>query len=91
MAMALCTRSAARLLRLSSTPLAPACPSNSRHVRGFSSEHGPAKVNLWEAPLKPALWKEEHFVFVSLAGWGLIFYGGYKAFSGGKPEESKKD
>lgn len=27
------------------------------------------------------------FVIVSLTGWGLTFYGGYKLFSGGKKEE----
>ncbi|KAJ7526651.1 hypothetical protein O6H91_16G017200 [Diphasiastrum complanatum] len=89
MAMASCTRSAARLFR-PSTSLAPTPP----HVRCFASEHhghGSSRVNMWEAPLEPALWKEEHFVFASVAGWGLLFYGGYKAFSGGKKEEAKKE
>lgn len=27
------------------------------------------------------------FVIVSLSGWGLLIFGGYKAFSGGKKEE----
>lgn len=27
------------------------------------------------------------FVIVSLSGWGLVFFGGYKALSGGKKEE----
>jgi threonine/homoserine/homoserine lactone efflux protein len=29
------------------------------------------------------------FVFVSLAGWGVLIYGGYKLFAGGSKE--KKD
>lgn len=59
-------------------------PSMLVSSRGFSADHhGPKKVNMWEAPLKPAEWKEEHFVFASLGGWGLLFYAGYKAASGG--------
>jgi hypothetical protein len=33
--------------------------------------------------MSPSKWKEEHFVFVSLAGWGALFYGGYKFFTSG--------
>ncbi|KAI3989952.1 hypothetical protein MKX01_003655, partial [Papaver californicum] len=40
--------------------------------------HGPPKVNCWQDPLSPSKWKEEHFVIVSLAGWGLAIYGGFK-------------
>lgn len=28
------------------------------------------------------------FVFVSLAGWGALFYGGYRLFTGGSKKES---
>lgn len=40
--------------------------------------------------MSPSIWKEEHFVLVSLAGWGLLIYGGFKAFSGGKKEDNKE-
>ncbi|KAI9085175.1 hypothetical protein K1719_032886 [Acacia pycnantha] len=43
-----------------------------------SNHHGPPKVNFWQDPMNPSKWKEEHFVTVSLIGWGLLFYGGYK-------------
>ncbi|PKA62190.1 hypothetical protein AXF42_Ash015074 [Apostasia shenzhenica] len=51
--------------------------------------HGPPRVNFWEDPLSPSKWKEEHIVLVSLAGWGLIIYGGYKLF-GGKKEQMEE-
>ncbi|CAJ1978978.1 unnamed protein product [Sphenostylis stenocarpa] len=51
--------------------------------------HGPAKVALWKDPMSPSKWKEEHFVIVSLAGWGLLFYGGYKLFTGGKGKKEE--
>lgn len=28
------------------------------------------------------------FVFVSLAGWGALFYGGYRFFTGGSKKEA---
>ncbi|KAL2631201.1 hypothetical protein R1flu_015887 [Riccia fluitans] len=60
-------------------------PSNFIARRTFAADHGhgPARVNIWEDPMSPSKWKEEHFVFVSLAGWGLLIYGGYKAATGG--------
>lgn len=30
------------------------------------------------------------FVIVSLTGWGLAFYGGYKLFTGGKKEKKEE-
>ncbi|KAH9289372.1 hypothetical protein KI387_033489, partial [Taxus chinensis] len=48
--------------------------------------HGPARVNFWEDPMSPSKWKEEHFVLISLAGWGTIIYGSYKYFTGGKKD-----
>jgi hypothetical protein len=65
----------------------PAARTFSR--RGMASggdHHGPAKVNIWEDPLSPSKWKEEHFVLISFAGWGLVIYGISKAF-GGKKEK----
>ncbi|KAL1812838.1 hypothetical protein DCAR_0625092 [Daucus carota subsp. sativus] len=58
-----------------------------RAFSGAADHHGPAKVDCWKAPMSPSTWKEEHFVIVSLSGWGLLIYGGFKAFSGGKKEE----
>ncbi|XP_074578893.1 uncharacterized protein LOC141835344 [Curcuma longa] len=55
-----------------------------RGLAGGGDHHGPPKVNFWEDPLSPSKWKEEHMVIICLSGWGLLFYGGYKAFSGKK-------
>jgi hypothetical protein len=88
MAMATTARSAARLLRMK----APS--SVQRSSRTFASdahEHGPKRVSLWEDPMHPGRWKEEHFVFVSLAGWGVLIYGGYKLFAGGSKEKKDTD
>lgn len=30
------------------------------------------------------------FVIVSLSGWGLLFYGGYKFFTGGKKDKNEE-
>ncbi|KAL7218190.1 hypothetical protein ACSBR2_011462 [Camellia fascicularis] len=61
--------------------------------RGLASggdHHGPPKVNFWEDPLSPSKWKEEHFVIVSLTGWGLLFFGGYKFLTEGKKEKKEE-
>ncbi|THU44042.1 hypothetical protein C4D60_Mb02t03200 [Musa balbisiana] len=50
----------------------------------LTHHHGPPKINMWEDPLSPSKWKEEHFVLTSLTGWALLFYGGYKLFGGKK-------
>ncbi|PQP94771.1 hypothetical protein Pyn_40744 [Prunus yedoensis var. nudiflora] len=39
--------------------------------------------------MRPSKWKQEHFVIVSLAGWGTLLYGGYKFFT--KDKKDKKD
>ncbi|KAI8557753.1 hypothetical protein RHMOL_Rhmol04G0034200 [Rhododendron molle] len=60
-------------------------------IRVFNPyHHGPPRVNFWEDPLSPSKWKEEHFVIVSLAGWGTLFYGGYKFFTKGKKEDKEE-
>ncbi|OIW06040.1 hypothetical protein TanjilG_11727 [Lupinus angustifolius] len=56
----------------------------------MKDHHGPPKVNCWTDPLSPSKWKEEHFVTVPLSGWGLLFYGGYKLFAGGKGKEEER-
>ncbi|KAL2610004.1 hypothetical protein R1flu_028577 [Riccia fluitans] len=63
--------------------------SNWAFHRGFAADHnGSAKGNIWEAPGSPSKWKEEHFVFASLGGWGTLFFAGYKAaIGGGKKKE----
>ncbi|KAJ8561053.1 hypothetical protein K7X08_027243 [Anisodus acutangulus] len=61
-----------------------------RGLAGGGDHHGPPKVNFWHDPMSPSKWKEEHFVIVSLTGWGLAFYGGYKLFTGGKKEKEEK-
>ncbi|KAL2589674.1 hypothetical protein AAZX31_13G263700 [Glycine max] len=50
----------------------------------YENHHGPPKVNFWQDPTSPSKWKEEHFVIVSLTGWGVLFYIGYKFFTRGK-------
>ncbi|CAN4097064.1 unnamed protein product [Withania somnifera] len=60
-----------------------------RGLAGAADHHGPPKVNCWKEPMNPAQWKEEHFVIVSLSGWGLLFYGGYKLFTGGKKNKEE--
>ncbi|CAA3015766.1 uncharacterized protein LOC111380661 isoform X2, partial [Olea europaea subsp. europaea] len=47
-----------------------------------ADHHGPTKVDFWKDPMSPSKWKEEYFVIVSLSGWGLLFFGGYKFFMG---------
>ncbi|CAN6453403.1 unnamed protein product [Victoria cruziana] len=61
-----------------------------RGMAGGGDHHGPPKVNCWQDPLSPSKWKEEHFVIVSLSGWGLLIYGGYKTFSGGKKDKKEE-
>ncbi|KAG2682000.1 hypothetical protein I3843_11G170800 [Carya illinoinensis] len=83
-------RQSAYLVRRSS--LKTASSDSLIHRRGLAGggdHQGPPKVNFWQDPLHPSRWKEEHFVIVSLAGWGLVFYGGYKYFTKGK--KNKED
>ncbi|XP_021901101.1 uncharacterized protein LOC110817020 [Carica papaya] len=61
-----------------------------RGLAGAAEHHGPPKVNCWQDPMNPAKWKEEHFVIVSLSGWGLLFFGGYKFFTRGKGKNEEK-
>ncbi|KAI0529629.1 hypothetical protein KFK09_002183 [Dendrobium nobile] len=79
---------ASSLRRLSSPSLLPAKLIPRRSLSAGGDHHGPPRINLWEDPLSPSKWKEEHLVLASLSGWGLIFYGGYKFFSGGKKDEA---
>ncbi|XP_051115459.1 uncharacterized protein LOC127240692 [Andrographis paniculata] len=58
-----------------------------RGLAGSADHHGPPKVDCWKDPMNPGNWKEEHFVIVSLSGWGLLFYGGYKLFTRGKKDK----
>ncbi|KAK9089419.1 hypothetical protein Scep_028501 [Stephania cephalantha] len=86
-------RQAATLARLSSQPSSAAQAAKLIPRRGLAAgaDHGgPAKVDCWKDPMSPSKWKEEHFVIVSLSGWGLLFYGGYKLFTGGKKESKEK-
>ncbi|XP_058209011.1 uncharacterized protein LOC131321963 isoform X2 [Rhododendron vialii] len=85
-------RQAATVARLSSSPSAAQATSlvQRRGLAGAADHHGPPKVNVWQDPLSPSKWKEEHFVIVSLSGWGLLFFGGYKFFTGGKKNKEEK-
>ncbi|KAL4569852.1 hypothetical protein LXL04_025496 [Taraxacum kok-saghyz] len=89
MASTLAARQAANILRLSAPRSASQAASliQRRGLAGAADHHGPAKIDCWKDPMSPSMWKEEHFVIVSLTGWGLAIYGGYKLFSGGKKDE----
>ncbi|XP_042520245.1 uncharacterized protein LOC122093814 [Macadamia integrifolia] len=93
-AWAAAARQAASLARISSRTSVTSVAQSARLIqrRGLSGggdHHGPAKVNCWQDPMSPSKWKEEHFVIVSLSGWGLLIFGSYKFFTGGKKD--KKD
>ncbi|GMI83841.1 hypothetical protein like AT2G20820 [Hibiscus trionum] len=79
-------RRAATLAR-TPAPSQTATLTHRRGLAGAADHHGPPKVNCWQDPLSPSKWKEEHFVIVSLSGWGLLFFSGYKFFTKGKKEE----
>ncbi|OAY34114.1 uncharacterized protein LOC110629342 [Manihot esculenta] len=84
-------RQAATLSRLSSPKTSAQAASliHRRGLAGAADHHGPPKVNCWQDPMNPAKWKEEHFVIVSLSGWGLLFFGGYKFFTKGKGKKEE--
>ncbi|KAH6795457.1 hypothetical protein C2S51_036443 [Perilla frutescens var. frutescens] len=80
----------ARLTPSTSSATRPASLIPRRGLAGAADPHGPPKINIWEDPMSPSKWKEEHFVIASLSGWGLLIYGSYKAFTGGKEEKSEE-
>ncbi|KAK4777444.1 hypothetical protein SAY87_017631 [Trapa incisa] len=86
------TRRVASLSRASSPGLSLQSPhlTHRRGLAGAADHHGPPKVNCWQDPMSPSKWKEEHFVIVSLSGWGLLIFGGYKFFTGGKGKKEEK-
>ncbi|BFG26283.1 hypothetical protein CerSpe_125570 [Prunus speciosa] len=61
-----------------------------RGLAGAADHHGPPRVDVWQDPLSPSKWKEEHFVIVSLSGWGLFIFGAYNFFTGGKGKKEEK-
>ncbi|KAK6946765.1 hypothetical protein RJ641_000238 [Dillenia turbinata] len=67
----------------------PSALIHRRGLAGGGDHHGPPKVNLWEDPMNPSRWKEEHFVIASATGWGLLFFGGYKFFTRGKKDKEE--
>ncbi|KAK9997180.1 hypothetical protein SO802_021866 [Lithocarpus litseifolius] len=83
-------RRAAALTRLSSPQSSSPHLIHRRGLAGAADPHGPPRVNIWQDPLSPSKWKEEHFVIASLSGWGLLFFSGYKLFSGGKDKKEEK-
>ncbi|KAJ0051551.1 hypothetical protein Pint_02175 [Pistacia integerrima] len=91
MATIVARQAASTLARLSSSRISAQAASliQRRGLAGAADHHGPPKINCWQDPMSPSKWKEEHFVLVSLSGWGLLFYGGYNFFTGGKKKEEK--
>ncbi|XP_014493424.1 uncharacterized protein LOC106755728 [Vigna radiata var. radiata] len=88
--MASFARGAASLTRVGlSSSKTPIQLIQRRGLAGAADHHGPPKVNFWKDPMSPSKWKEEHFVIISLAGWGLLVYGGYKLFTGGKGKKEE--
>ncbi|XP_057953206.1 uncharacterized protein LOC131147698 isoform X2 [Malania oleifera] len=84
-------RQAAALSRIPSpNPVSqPSILLQRRGLAGAADHHGPPKVSCWQDPMSPSKWKEEHFVIVSLSGWGLLFFGGYKFFTRGKKDKEQ--
>ncbi|KAL0758310.1 hypothetical protein Bca101_074460 [Brassica carinata] len=80
---------ARRAMSLAQIPSArvPASVCQRRGLAGAADHHGSTKVDFWKQPTNPGNWKEEHFVLISLSGWGLLFYSGYKLFTGGKGDD----
>ncbi|KVH96573.1 hypothetical protein Ccrd_001324 [Cynara cardunculus var. scolymus] len=91
MASSLAARQAANLLRLSSPGSASHAASviQRRGLSGAADHHGPPKVAFWKDPMSPSRWKEEHFVILSLSGWGLLIFSGYKFFTKGKNKDKQ--
>ncbi|KAH0912925.1 hypothetical protein HID58_036246 [Brassica napus] len=85
--MASFARRAMSLAQIPSAARAPASVCQRRGLAGAADHHGSTKVDFWKQPTNPGNWKEEHFVLISLSGWGMLFYGGYKLFTGGKGEK----
>ncbi|KAH7843375.1 hypothetical protein Vadar_015856 [Vaccinium darrowii] len=86
-------RQAASVARLSSSQTSAAQATSlvqRRGLAGAADHHGPPRVNVWQDPLSPSKWKEEHFVIVSLSGWGLLIFGAVKFFTGGKKNNEEK-
>ncbi|KAA8526426.1 hypothetical protein F0562_008371 [Nyssa sinensis] len=85
-------RQTATITRLSSPKSAAQAATliQRRGLAGAADHHGPLKVNFWQDPMSPSKWKEEHFVIVSLSGWGLLLFGGYKFFTGGKKNKEEE-
>uniref|UniRef100_A0A9I9D6G0 Uncharacterized protein n=1 Tax=Cucumis melo TaxID=3656 RepID=A0A9I9D6G0_CUCME len=80
----------ARALARVSSPQSTANLIHKRGLAGAADHHGPPKVNCWQDPMSPSKWKEEHFVLVSLSGWGVLIFGGYKFFTRGKGNKDEK-
>ncbi|CAK7349907.1 unnamed protein product [Dovyalis caffra] len=85
-------RQAATLSRISSpkTPAQAATLIHRRGLAGAADHHGPPRINCWQDPMSPSKWKEEHFVIVSLTGWGLAIFGGYKFATRGKGKSEEQ-
>ncbi|KAG7983570.1 hypothetical protein I3843_04G112800 [Carya illinoinensis] len=74
------------------SPKISAHVANLVHRRGLADaadHHGPPRVNVWQDPMSPSKWKEEHFVIVLLSGWGLLIFRGHKFFTTGKGKKEE--
>ncbi|CAA3032513.1 uncharacterized protein LOC111380661 isoform X2 [Olea europaea subsp. europaea] len=60
-----------------------------RGLTGAADHHVPPKVDFWKDPMSPSKRKEKHFVNVSLSSWCLLFFRGYRFFTGGKKNNEK--
>ncbi|KAI3499224.1 hypothetical protein L1887_35017 [Cichorium endivia] len=89
MASSMVARQAANVLRISSPRSVSHAASliQRRGLAGSADPHGPPKVAFWKDPMSPSRWKEEHFVILSLSGWGLLIFSGYKFFTKGKKDK----
>lgn len=67
MAARVAARQAKTVARILS-PRSSVQAANLTQQRGLADHHGPAKINVWQDPMSPSKWKEEHVSFI------LIFY-----------------
>ncbi|KAL5730066.1 hypothetical protein ACHQM5_002938 [Ranunculus cassubicifolius] len=86
-AAAVAARQTASSLTRIASPVQASKLIQRRGLSGGGDHHGPPKVDFWKDPMSPSKWKEEHFVIISLTGWGCLLYSGYKFFTKGKGDK----
>ncbi|RVX08607.1 hypothetical protein CK203_014089 [Vitis vinifera] len=72
--VAAAARQAAIMTRLSSAKPSPQSANliQRRGLAGAADHHGPPRVNVWEDPMSPSKWKEEHVSLIVLENSNLL-------------------